>query len=126
MECVNRLLTNFCFLCWRKPNSCRQSLRYFNEIASQDRESRSARLYVAQQRARQRRDLCTPAWTFVSLHPRRRAFLPLDPDHVHGDQPCADWMRARALPPCTCTVEALPPRTPRQDFRVPTPTLGSL
>jgi hypothetical protein len=98
----------------------------FNHMVCGSQELGSARLYVALQRARQRRCLCTPAGVFAPLHPRREVFLPLDPDHIHGGQPCADWMRAKALPPWTGTRVALPPRPPRQDFRIPTPATGGL
>ena len=44
--------------------------------------------------------------------PRRRAFLPLDPDH-----PCAGWNRASAMPCWTGNQGALPPDTPASGFR---------
>ncbi len=51
-------------------SSCEYSMPAASDHANLEK-SRSARLYIASQRARQRRCLCTPAWTFASLHQRR-------------------------------------------------------
>ena len=54
------------------------------------------------------------ARAFAPRHPRRGAFLPLDPD-----QPCAGWMRAKAWPPWTGPRGALPPKTPAPELTSP-------
>ncbi len=57
---------------------------------------------------------CIPSEQGLSrpVHPRRRAFLPLDPDHGHGGQPCAGWMRGNGVSRCIDNQGALPPDTP--------------
>ena len=50
--------------------------------------------------------------------PRRGAFLPLDPDHIHGGQPCADWMRGNGVARCIASQASLaPPTPPASGFR---------
>ena len=52
------------------------------------------------------------------MHPRRGAFLPRDPDHIHGGQPCAGWMRGNGLSRCIDNRERLaPPIPPASGFR---------
>jgi hypothetical protein len=68
------------------------------------------------------RDPCVGA--FAPQLPRPGAVAPLDPDHSHGGQPYADWMRASPLPPWTGPRSALPPGPPRVSFRAPAPTTG--
>ena len=52
------------------------------------------------------------AGDFAPLHPRRRAFLPLDPDHIHGGQPCAGWIRGNRVSRCIAIQGSLAPPKP--------------
>ena len=65
------------------------------------------------------RDPCVGA--FAPQLPRPGAFEPMDPDRIHGGQPCADWMRARALLPWTSPRRALPPGPPARELSRPRP-----